>query len=50
MTRFGESQALRRVEDLRLLTGQGRFVDDIVPQGALYAYFLRATVAPHKSW
>ena len=45
MTRFGESQALRRGEDLRLLTGQGRFVDDIVPQGALYAYFMRATLA-----
>ena len=45
MTKFGESQALRRVEDLRLLTGQGRFVDDLAPKDALFAYFLRATVA-----
>jgi carbon-monoxide dehydrogenase large subunit len=45
MTKFGESQAIRRVEDLRLLTGRGRFVDDIVPEGALFAYFFRATVA-----
>ena len=45
MTKFGESQAIRRVEDLRLLTGRGRFVDDIVPEGALFAFFFRATVA-----
>ena len=45
MTKFGKSQALARVEDLRFLTGHGRFVDDIAPGGALHAVFLRATVA-----
>jgi carbon-monoxide dehydrogenase large subunit len=44
MTKFGESQAIRRVEDVRFLTGHGRYVDDIVPMGALHAWFLRATV------
>jgi carbon-monoxide dehydrogenase large subunit len=29
MTRFGIGQAVRRVEDQRFLTGQGRYVDDI---------------------
>jgi carbon-monoxide dehydrogenase large subunit len=45
MEKFGKSQSVKRVEDLRFLTGHGRYVDDIAPQGALYAYFLRATVA-----
>ncbi|MGB8814790.1 MAG: xanthine dehydrogenase family protein molybdopterin-binding subunit [Paracoccaceae bacterium] len=34
-----------RVEDIRFLTGQGRYVDDIVPEGALHALFLRSSVA-----
>ncbi|HUT50003.1 MAG TPA: xanthine dehydrogenase family protein molybdopterin-binding subunit [Alphaproteobacteria bacterium] len=34
----------RRVEDARLVTGQGRFVGDIVPAGCLHAAFLRS---PH---
>ena len=33
-----------RVEDARLLTGGGRFVDDVVPEGALFGAFLRS---PH---
>ncbi|MCE2749869.1 MAG: xanthine dehydrogenase family protein molybdopterin-binding subunit, partial [Rhodobacter sp.] len=45
MTKFGRSGISGRVEDLRFLTGQGRYVDDIAPQSALHAYFLRATVA-----
>ena len=43
--KFGGAQPLRRREDIRFLTGAGRYVDDIVPVGALYAVFLRATVA-----
>jgi len=35
---------VRRVEDRRLLTGQGRFVDDYHPPGLLHAAFLRS---PH---
>lgn len=36
--------ATGRVEDARLLRGQGRFVADAVPDGALHAVFLRAEV------
>ena len=35
---------LARKEDLRLLTGQGRYVDDIEIPGALHAHFIRS---PH---
>ena len=35
-----------RVEDPRILTGRGRYVDDIVLPGMLHAAFLRSTV-PH---
>ena len=45
MEKFGKSQSVTRVEDLRFLTGQGRYVDDIAPEGALHAYFLRSSVA-----
>ncbi|MDX8353850.1 xanthine dehydrogenase family protein molybdopterin-binding subunit [Cognatiyoonia sp. IB215182] len=45
MEKFGKSQSVKRVEDLRFLTGHGRYVDDIAPEGALCAYFLRASVA-----
>jgi carbon-monoxide dehydrogenase large subunit len=34
-----------RVEDIRFLTGQGRYVDDIAPAGALFAHVFRAPVA-----
>jgi len=43
--KFGSSQPLRRREDVRFLTGTGRYVDDLVPQGALWAHFLRANMA-----
>src|ERR1700722_4800328 len=33
MIKFGIGQAVRRVEDRRFLTGQGRYVDDIVLSG-----------------
>ncbi|WP_417724796.1 xanthine dehydrogenase family protein molybdopterin-binding subunit [Salipiger sp.] len=45
MEKFGKSQAMTRSEDLRLLTGHGRYVDDIAPSGALRAYVLRSPVA-----
>ncbi|MEX2240953.1 MAG: xanthine dehydrogenase family protein molybdopterin-binding subunit [Burkholderiales bacterium] len=35
---------LRRLEDARLLTGQGRYTDDVRPAGALHVAFLRS---PH---
>ncbi|MCE0504304.1 xanthine dehydrogenase family protein molybdopterin-binding subunit [Roseivivax sp. GX 12232] len=45
MEKFGKSQPVTRREDLRLLTGAGRYTDDTVPEGALYGVFLRAPVA-----
>lgn len=39
--RFGIGAALTRTEDARLLTGQGRYTDDVVIDGALYGYVLR---------
>lgn len=45
MDSFGKRQPVKRIEDLRFLTGQGRYVDDIAPEGALYAVFLRSPVA-----
>ena len=45
MQKFGKSQPVKRVEDVRFVTGAGRYVDDIAPEGALHAYVLRADVA-----
>ena len=45
MEKFGKSQPVTRFEDIRLLTGHGRYVDDIAPEGALYAYVFRSPVA-----
>jgi len=45
MEKFGKSQPVTRFEDQRFLTGHGRYVDDIAPEGALFAYVLRSPVA-----
>ncbi len=45
MSKFGVSQSVRRKEDFRFTTGQGRYVDDIAPANALVAVFYRAPVA-----
>ncbi len=37
-------QPLPRKEDYRFLTGQGRYLDDVVIPGALHAHFVRS---PH---
>jgi carbon-monoxide dehydrogenase large subunit len=37
-------RSLRRLEDARFLTGQGRYVDDIAVSGQLYGFVLRS---PH---
>lgn len=42
--KFGVGQAVRRVEDQRLITGGGRYTDDIVPEKCLHAVTLRS---PH---
>ncbi len=44
MAKFGLSQAVRRIEDPRLLKGHGRYTDDISAPGQLHGYVLRS---PH---
>ncbi|PTX56723.1 carbon-monoxide dehydrogenase large subunit [Litoreibacter ponti] len=44
-SKFGTSQSIRRREDTRFLTGHGRYLDDAAPDGALYAYVFRSSVA-----
>ncbi len=45
MEKFGKSQPVKRVEDIRFLNGTGRYVDDIAPEGGLRGYVFRASVA-----
>ncbi|MGH1414262.1 MAG: xanthine dehydrogenase family protein molybdopterin-binding subunit [Pelagimonas sp.] len=45
MDKFGKSQSVPRFEDTRLLTGRGRYVEDIAPEGALHAFVYRSPVA-----
>ena len=40
--KFGVGQSVKRVEDVRLLTGKGRFTDDVQVEGALFAATLRS--------
>ena len=42
--KFGIGQPVRRFEDIRLVTGRGRYQDDIVLPRQAYAVFLRS---PH---
>ena len=44
MGQFGVGQGVKRVEDLRLLRGEGRYTDDINLEGQAYAVFVRS---PH---
>lgn len=44
MAKFGVGQPVRRVEDARLLKGQGRYTDDIGLPGQTYGFVLRS---PH---
>ena len=45
MTKFGISQPVRRVEDVRFLKGEGNYVEDIQLPNTARAVFVRATVA-----
>ncbi len=45
MDKFGKSQPVTRREDIRFLTGEGRYVDDIAPEGALQCFVFRSPVA-----
>jgi carbon-monoxide dehydrogenase large subunit len=44
-SKFGTSQALTRREDGRFLTGHGSYIDDLAPEGALFAFAFRSSVA-----
>ena len=48
MTKFGLAQSVRRVEDPRLLKGNGRYTDDIVLPGMLHGIVLRSPHAAAK--
>jgi carbon-monoxide dehydrogenase large subunit len=43
--KFGVGQPSRRLEDVRFLTGEGRYTGDLVPDGALQALVLRSGYA-----
>jgi carbon-monoxide dehydrogenase large subunit len=45
MGRFGVGQPMRRVEDQRFLTGQGRYNDDVNLPGQAYGALLRSPLA-----
>src|SRR5580704_7173696 len=46
--RFGAGQPVKRLEDQRLLTGKGHFIDDKPEDGALWLYLLRSPHAHAK--
>ncbi|MGJ8604296.1 MAG: xanthine dehydrogenase family protein molybdopterin-binding subunit [Marivita sp.] len=45
MEKFGKSQPVKRIEDVRFLNGTGRYVDDIAPTDGLRGYVFRSSVA-----
>ena len=45
MSKFGIGQPVRRVEDQRFITGEGRYTDDINLPGQAYGYVLRSPTA-----
>jgi len=44
--RYGSGQSVKRIEDDGLLRGEGRYADDLVPEGQLAIVFLRS-LYPH---
>ena len=48
MTKFGMAQSVRRVEDPRLLKGNGSYTDDIVLPGTVHGVVLRSPHAAAK--
>ncbi len=43
--KFGVGQPVRRFEDLSLITGQGRYTDDITCRDTAHAFVLRSPLA-----
>src|SRR2546423_15716114 len=46
--RFGAGQPVKRLEEQRLLTGKGQFIDDKPDDGALWVHVLRSPHAHAK--
>src|SRR6516165_5235524 len=46
--RFGAGQPVKRLEDQRLLTGKGQFIDDKPAEGTLWLHVLRSPHAHAK--
>jgi carbon-monoxide dehydrogenase large subunit len=46
--RFGAGKPVKRLEDQRLLTGKGQFIDDRPEDGALWLHVLRSPHAHAK--
>lgn len=46
--KFGKGQSPRRLEDLRLITGQGRYTDDVQMDGMVYLATVRSPYAHGK--
>ena len=45
MTKFGISQPVRRVEDVRFLKGAGSYIEDLTLENQARAFVLRSPVA-----
>jgi len=45
MSATGIGASVRRIEDVRFITGRGRYTDDIEHAGQVYAVFLRSPYA-----
>ena len=45
--KFGVSQSVPRKEDVRFLTGRGRYMEDGLPDGVLHAVFVRSPARMH---
>ena len=45
MSKFGTGQPVRRLEDVRFITGKGRYTDDVELDGQLYGFVLRSPLA-----
>jgi carbon-monoxide dehydrogenase large subunit len=48
MSKFGISQPVKRFENSGFLTGVGKYLDDITPNDALFAFVLRSNIAHGK--
>ena len=50
MVKFGVGQPMRRVEDERLVTGKGKYTDDLAMDGQAHAFMVRSPpcACPHS--